>query len=168
MKIANWYEYCKLIWELQSYSHVSVSSSYVDVCNFHMRRSENENLFWNRKNVSLRLRWGWRKLNDTFLFSRDQKFVELHLDSVFRFGIGRYFPGILPTDTKGKLGWYVAVSYIWREPLFPSLLPPFWWTKPPFWGEFPQNFTKLSSRQILQHKKYRTYHTEYIPTGKCR
>jgi hypothetical protein len=49
MKIANWYENCKLIWKLQSNSQVSVYSSYVDVCNFHMRHdSGNENLFWNR------------------------------------------------------------------------------------------------------------------------
>jgi hypothetical protein len=46
-------------------------------------------------------------------------FVELHLDLVFRFGIGWYFPGILPTDTKGKLGRDLSVSYFWREPLFP-------------------------------------------------
>jgi hypothetical protein len=54
--------------------------------------------------------------------------VELHLDLVFQFGIGRYFPGILPTDTKGKLGQDVLVSYIWQEPLFSlkgRLLPPF-------------------------------------------
>ena len=28
----------------------------------------------------------------------------MHLDSVFQFGIGWYFLGILPTETKGKLG----------------------------------------------------------------
>ncbi len=67
MKIANWYENCKLIWELQSNSHILLYSSYVDVCNFHMRHSGNENLFWNRKNVTVRLRWGcgWRKSNKT-------------------------------------------------------------------------------------------------------
>ncbi len=48
MKIAYWYEICKLIWELQSNSHVLVYSFYMDVCNFHMRHSGNENLFWNR------------------------------------------------------------------------------------------------------------------------
>jgi hypothetical protein len=32
------------------------------------------------------------------------KIVELYLDSVFWFGIGWYFLGILPTDTEGKLG----------------------------------------------------------------
>ncbi len=46
-------------------------------------------------------------------------FLELHLDSVFWFGIGWYFPSILPTDTKGKLGRDLSVSYFWREPLFP-------------------------------------------------
>jgi hypothetical protein len=45
-------------------------------------------------------------------------FLELHLDLVFQFGIGRYFPGILPTNTEGKLGRDILVSYIWREPLF--------------------------------------------------
>ncbi len=63
VRIANWYENCKLIrkfqtliWELQSNSHVSVKSSCVDMCNFHMRHSGNENLFWNRKNASVWLR----------------------------------------------------------------------------------------------------------------
>jgi hypothetical protein len=51
--------------------------------------------------------------------------LELHPNLVFRFGIGWYFLGIFLTDTRGKLGWYVLVSYIWQEPLFPSLLPPF-------------------------------------------
>jgi hypothetical protein len=37
MKIANWYEYCKLIWKLQSNSHFLVYGSYVDICNFHKR-----------------------------------------------------------------------------------------------------------------------------------
>ncbi len=40
MKIANWYENCKAIltfWFI----------SYVDICNFHLRHSGNENLFWN-------------------------------------------------------------------------------------------------------------------------
>jgi hypothetical protein len=54
--------------------------------------------------------------------------LEVHLDLVFWFGIGWYFPGILPTDTKGKLGRDVSVSYIWQEPLFSlkgRFLPPF-------------------------------------------
>jgi hypothetical protein len=68
-------------------------------------------------NVSSSIRFFVLRLH--FLSTR-----ELHLDLVFCFGIGRYFPGILPTDTGGKLGWYVLVSYIWREPLFPLLLPP--------------------------------------------
>ena len=37
VRFANWYENCKLIWKLQSNSHVSVYGSYVDICNFHMR-----------------------------------------------------------------------------------------------------------------------------------
>jgi hypothetical protein len=41
---------------------------------------------------------------------------------------------------------------------FCSLLPPIWWTKPPFRGEFPQNFAKWSSSQISQYKKI-----PYIP-----
>ncbi len=99
-------------------------------------------------------------------------FVELHLNSVFWFGIGRYFPGILPTDTKGKLGRDVSVSYIWREPLFSlkgRLLPPFWWTKPPFWGKnkFPPNlqkgvpakFHKMELPPNLTVQKYQTKYT---------
>ncbi len=98
--------------------------------------------------------------------------LEFYPDSVFWFGIGRYFPGIFPTNTKGKLGRDILVLYIWREPLFSlkgMLLPPFWWIKPPFWGkissrqiykkEFLQNFTKWSFRQILQYKKYWTEYT---------
>ncbi len=67
MKIANWYENCKLIWKLQSSSHISVYSSYLDVCNFHMRHGGNEHLFWNRKNVLVRLRCGWQKHNETII-----------------------------------------------------------------------------------------------------
>jgi hypothetical protein len=118
------------------------------------------NWFWteNEKN--------WTKKN-TYRFNSTWFQLELHPDLVFQFGIGWYFLGIFLTNTGGKLGWYVLVSYIWWEPLFPSLLPSFWWTKPPFWGEFPQNFTKWSSRQILQYKN--TVHTKpNIPTGKCR
>jgi hypothetical protein len=44
----------------------------------------------------------------------------LFSDLVFLVGIGWYFLGILPTNTKGKLGWYISVSTNWREPLFPS------------------------------------------------
>ncbi len=39
----------------------------------------------------------------------------MYLDSVFRFGIGRYFLGILPTDTEGKLGKDFSVLCLWRE-----------------------------------------------------
>jgi hypothetical protein len=35
------------------------------------------------------------------IFPTKPYLVELHLNSVFRFSIGWYFPGILPTDTKG-------------------------------------------------------------------
>jgi hypothetical protein len=49
-----------------------------------------------------------------------QYFVELFSDLVFLVGIGWYFLGILPTDTEGKLGWYISVSKKWQEPLFPS------------------------------------------------
>ncbi len=76
------------------------------------------------------------------------KNLELYPDLVFRFSIGWYFPGIFPTNTEGKLGRDVLVLYIcWREPLFSlkgRLLPPFWWTKPPFWGKnkFPLNLQK--------------------------
>ncbi len=56
------------------------------------------------------------------------KTIELYPNSVFRFGISWYFPGIFPTDTEGKLGGDVLVLDIWREPLFSlkrRLLPPF-------------------------------------------
>jgi hypothetical protein len=67
-------------------------------------------------------------LNNTIPHS--VRLVELYPDSVCRFGIGLYFPGIFPTDTEGKLGRdvYVLVLYIWQEPLFSlkgRLLPPF-------------------------------------------
>ena len=41
--------------------------------------------------------------------------VELHLDSVIRFGIGWYFLGILPTNTEGKLGKDFSVLCLWGE-----------------------------------------------------
>jgi hypothetical protein len=40
-------------------------------------------------------------------------FVELFTDSVFLVGIGWYFLGILPINTKGKLGWYILLSEFW-------------------------------------------------------
>jgi hypothetical protein len=43
------------------------------------------------------------------------RFVELHPDSVFWFGIGLYFLGILPTNTEGKLGKDFLVLCLWRE-----------------------------------------------------
>ena len=42
--------------------------------------------------------------------------IELYIDSVFLVGIRLVFLGILPTDTKGKLGWYILVLKKWREP----------------------------------------------------
>ena len=47
--------------------------------------------------------------------------LELFTDLVFLVGISWYFSSILPTNTeaKGSLGWYISVSIIWREPLFP-------------------------------------------------
>jgi hypothetical protein len=62
------------------------------------------------------------------LIKEGLKQLELYPDLVFWFGIGWYFPGIFPTDTKGKLGWDISVLYIWWEPLFSlkeRLLPPF-------------------------------------------
>jgi hypothetical protein len=59
---------------------------------------------------------------------QERKKLELHLDLVFWFGIGWYFPGILPTNTKGKLGRDVLVSSFGGNPLFSlkgRLLPPF-------------------------------------------
>jgi hypothetical protein len=104
-----------------------------------------------------------------------QNILELHLDLVFWFGIGWYFPGILPTDTKEKLGRDVLVSYIWRETLFSlkgRLLPPFWWTKPPIWGKYkippnlqkgvPAKFHKMELPPNLTVQKYRT---EYRPAS---
>jgi hypothetical protein len=41
--------------------------------------------------------------------------LELHLDLVFRFGIGQYFLGILPTYTEGKLGKDFSVLCLWWE-----------------------------------------------------
>jgi hypothetical protein len=38
------------------------------------------------------------------------KKLELFTNLVFSVGIGWYFLGILPTDTEGKLGWYISVS----------------------------------------------------------
>jgi len=40
----------------------------------------------------------------------------LYTDSVFSVGIRLVFLGILPTDTEGKLGWYISVLKKWREP----------------------------------------------------
>jgi hypothetical protein len=46
--------------------------------------------------------------------------LELITDLVFLVGIGWYFFGISPTNTKGKRGWYISVSKHFWEPLFPS------------------------------------------------
>jgi hypothetical protein len=36
--------------------------------------------------------------------------VEMFTNLVFLISIGWYFLGILPTNTKGKLGWYISAS----------------------------------------------------------
>ncbi len=36
-------------------------------------------------------------------------YLELITDLVFLVGIGWYFLGILPTNTEGKLGWYIRL-----------------------------------------------------------
>jgi hypothetical protein len=46
--------------------------------------------------------------------------LELFTGLVFSVSIGWYFLGILPTNTEGKLGWYISVSKNWpsrNEPL---------------------------------------------------
>jgi hypothetical protein len=45
----------------------------------------------------------------------------LHTNSVFLVGIGWYIfvVGITKTNTKGKLGWEISRSKLWRELLFP-------------------------------------------------
>ncbi len=87
--------------------------------------------------------------------------LELYPDSVFQYAIGWYSLGIFLTDIEGKLGkdlWYRTFG---GNPFFARFCPLFDGPSPPFEGEFPQNFTKWSARQILQYKKYRTCHTEY-------
>jgi hypothetical protein len=79
--------------------------------------------------------------------------LELHLDSVFRFGIGRYFPGILPTHTIGKLGQGVLVSYIWREPCFP----------PPRLGFCPLFLVKKKFMPNLQKGVPAKFHKMELP-----
>jgi hypothetical protein len=73
------------------------------------------------------------------------KILEMFTDLVFSVGIGWYFLGILPTNIKGKLGWYILVSNIGRSPFLFSkrgVLDPFWSTQNPFCGKkgFPQIF----------------------------
>jgi hypothetical protein len=93
--------------------------------------------------------------------------LELSTDSVFLVGIAWYFFGILPTDTKGKLSWYISISKKWRDPLFPSKkggFGPFLEHSAPLLKEkglpmyffkkmFPET-SKKSSRQILHYKKF--------------
>jgi len=94
---------------------------------------------------------------------------------VFLVGISWYFPGSLPTDTEGSLGWYILVSIIWREPPFPyegGLWPPFCTLSPPFEEkgilvelfkkEFPQNLQKVFPPKLTVQK----YQPE-IPTDQC-
>jgi hypothetical protein len=86
--------------------------------------------------------------------------LELYPDSVFWYGIGWYFLGIFLTNTKGKLGKDVRYCTFGGNPFFPRFCPLFDGPSPPLRG-VPTKFHKMGSHQILQYKKYRTYHTEY-------
>jgi hypothetical protein len=44
----------------------------------------------------------------------------LYPDSVFWFGISRYFLGIFHTDTKGKLGKAFGILHLAGTPFFPQ------------------------------------------------
>jgi hypothetical protein len=88
--------------------------------------------------------------------------LELHLNSVFQFGVGRYFPGILPTNTEENLVrafWYRTFG---GNPFFPLK----GWLLPPFFGEkkVPAKFTKRSPNKISQKgapaKSYSTQNTD--------
>ncbi len=46
--------------------------------------------------------------------------LELNIESVFSGWYWLVFLGIYHTNTEGNLGWYILVSFFWREPLFPS------------------------------------------------
>jgi hypothetical protein len=91
--------------------------------------------------------------------------VELHLNLVFWFGIGWYFPVFYQPIPKENLVGKFWYSTFGGNPFFPSkrgFCPLFDGPSPPFEGkisshqiykkEFPQNFTKWSSSQILQYK----------------
>jgi hypothetical protein len=73
--------------------------------------------------------------------------------------MGWYFLSIFLTNTGGKLGWYVLVSYIWREPLFPLLLPPFLMDQAPLLRGVPAKFhkTELPPNLIVQKIPYIPY-----------
>jgi hypothetical protein len=91
----------------------------------------------------------------------------LFTDLIFLVGIGWYFLGIYHINTKGNLGWYILVSKLWQEPLFPpkrGLWTPFGALSPPFEGkrvshgffskkEFPET-SKKSSCQNPTSQKY--------------
>jgi hypothetical protein len=48
------------------------------------------------------------------------KKLELFTNLVFSVGIGWYFLGILPTETEGKLGWYILQKNGGSPRLLPS------------------------------------------------
>jgi len=93
----------------------------------------------------------------------------LHPQLVFSVGIGWYFLGIIPTDTKGKLVWYQLVSNFWREPLFPKK----WGCSPLFKHSapllsntvFPANFFKKRVDAKLQKRVPTKSAVQKIPTG---
>ncbi len=70
---------------------------------------------------------GGKRTLDVFCFlQKKPEMIELFTDLVLLVGIGWYFLGILPTDAKGKLSWYIFF------PPKKGALDPFWSTQPPF------------------------------------
>jgi hypothetical protein len=51
------------------------------------------------------VKWGSTKLGEDYGSVQNR----VVYNTVFLVGIGWYFLSILPTDTEGKLGWYVSV-----------------------------------------------------------
>ncbi len=80
--------------------------------------------------------------------------LELYPNSVYRFGIGRYFLGIFHTDTEGKLGKAFSILHLAGTPFFPQreASAPFLMDQAPLLREkkVPAKFTKWSSRKISQ------------------
>ena len=81
--------------------------------------------------------------------------IELHTESVFLVGIGRYFSVFTIPISVSIFGQYFggAPQKIGGSPLFPKKggpWPPFW--TPPFKEkkEFPRNFSKKEYREILK------------------